>query len=1668
MTRRITTVLLLLLIAIPGMAAGDDARWLPLAATAESGARVVITRCDWSGITFRVEIPGLLAQEVVTKGGAFTELEIPGEVHRGAPGTPWLPALHRFVDVPYGAELEVSVAPGSARVIDLEAAGFPALVKPMQPSAPKHPGAREAAPFLFDEKAYAVSGFDAQPLVRIRDEGILRGHRLASLEILPVEYDPTGNELRCYEELEVTIRFRGGDAERTVAQWQRYASPAFEPLLRDLAMNHAWTDTYTFPPATPVGYLAVCADQFADAIQPWVDWKTTQGFDVTVALTSETGSTNTEIKAYIQNAYETWPIPPTFVLLVGDTNTIPHFSGSASGSADDSEYAELDGGGYWNPDVLIGRWPARDESDITANLTKSLQFDQCTLPDLSYFKDSVWLASEDHYQLVEGTHEWCWENHIQPFDPVNNVYHDVYERLGGATQDFADNVNAGRGLICYSGHGYDDGSGTASIHFVQSNVRALTNQDLYGHIMVFACGTNLHDQVESFGEIWVNEENKGTISYWGTSDSSYWDEDDWEQREIYRSMHEDSYWAFAACLYKGLIEVYEQGSSRAEYYFDIYNLMGDPSLPFRGRIPQEAVITSSETMPPIPQDYEVTVTVDGQPVEAAFVTLSMDGVVLGTGFTGADGIAVIPFEPPSPGVLQILVTGANLIPTQSEALVLAGGCGVVLLDAELYNCDSEVFIRVFDSDLNQYPDQIETAEVVLSSDEEPAGETVVLTETEADSGEFQGTIQLSATQGGPGYLLVAHGSMVVATYEDADCEGVPQTVADEAITDCDPPQISGTGYTDLLNDSVTIYWTTDQPSDSVIYYGTETPPTQVVSQPGMVTAHEITLTGLNECLTYYFAVSSTDDAGNSAVDDNGGVYYEFTTLGTMVLLEEPMDQDPLWTISGGAWEWGQPQGNAGDPTSGYTGDNVYGYNLNGAYTNGMPEYYLITPTFDCSSGVGVTLSFYRWLGVESATYDHAAVEISNDGGSTWNTVWAHTGSTLEDTDWQHVTYDISQWADEQPQVQIRWTMGPTDGSVVYGGWNIDDVVISYLGPCNAPNLRHADHVIDDSGGNQDGQLDYGESAGLSVTLANYGIDATNVTAQLSTSSPYVTVTQPDAYYGDIPAGGSAEGDQDFEILVSENAPDGTTVSFVINWSADEGSGTLSFQELLHAPDLRYQGVTVLDPDGDNDGILDPGESAELQIAVSNAGTGQGDAIQAQLSSDTPDYVTIEIDSATYPAIAGGDSAVNDPPNFLVHIDPGIPDPTTVTFTLEITARAGYIATSTFTLDVTTSTYARRYFWNMESDPGWSTEGDWAWGEAQGSCDDPAGVMVYGYNLAGCYADNLNERSLTTTPIDCSNLANTTLIFQRWLGVESNTWDHAYLRVSNDGATWTTLWENPSTSMQDDTWVECSFDISAIADGEPTVYIRWVMGSTDSSVVYGGWNVDDVEIWGETLGPPATATPVPTDTPLPPTPTDTPLPATDTPVPPTDTPLPPTATPVPPTPTDTPVPPTATAPPVPTDTPVVPPTDTPVPPTDTPVPPTDTPVVPPTATTQPEPTWPPGTVAIILELSKTIFHPGDHFELKCTDVNMGELLTVEQYIILDVWGSYWFWPSWSPLPDFQLRDLAPNSVTTESILSFTWPEGAGSASGLRFWGAYLRPGTSELVGDYSMIEWGYAE
>jgi len=157
---------------------------------------------------------------------------------------------------------------------------------------------------------------------------------------------------------------------------------------------------------------------------------------------------------------------------------------------------------------------------------------------------------------------------------------------------------------------------------------------------------------------------------------------------------------------------------------------------------------------------------------------------------------------------------------------------------------------------------------------------------------------------------------------------------------------------------------------------------------------------------------------------------------------------------------------------------------------------------------------------------------------------------------------------------------------------------------------------------------------------------------------------------------------------------------------------------------------------------------------------------------------------------------------------------------------------------------------FDENPGWSTDGLWAFGEPLGGGGqygnpDPdsahTGDSVYGYNLAGDYENNLSPQHLTTSAIDCSDLTGVRLGFMRWLNVETPTYDEASISISNDGQNWTTIWENGS-QITDDSWTYHQYNISEIADNQPTVYIRWTIGPTDGSWQFSGWNIDDVEIW----------------------------------------------------------------------------------------------------------------------------------------------------------------------------------------------------------------------------------
>ncbi len=776
-------------------------------------------------------------------------------------------------------------------------------------------------------------------------------------------------------------------------------------------------------------------------------------------------------------------------------------------------------------------------------------------------------------------------------------------------------------------------------------------------------------------------------------------------------------------------------------------------------------------------------------------------------------------------------------------------------DRTKYSDGDTITATVKDVDLNADPDTAEETSISIDAASGNDYEVLVLTETGTNTGIFQGTIGIDSGSYAPsnGHIEAMELDEITGTYVDEDdgFGGTDVPVTDTATADYTCPVISDVQIEHYDDDEILITWTTNEPCNTVVHYDVTAPPEEYeYVNSELVMEHEARITGLEQCLDYYFYVVSADDAGNSDSDDNGGAYYSFTTMIRMYALNENMDSDPGWTITGGDWEWGQPTGQPSgpgqDPDSGYDGANVYGTNLNGAYQGGSP-YHLITPALDCLAASETRLSFYRWLAVDEHSYDEASISVSTDG-ETWTTIYENPMSNFYEYRWTKMTYDVSEYADGEPEFYVRWTMGPS-GSGTVGGWNIDNVQVSYPAPCNVPILIHHDHTIDDSAGNDDGEINPLESVNMPVVLRNVGLDASNTTGMLSASYEHINILTDTAAFGDIPQGGYVESLEDYNFIVGTGAADGDSITFTIDWTCEETSGQTSFTEEVTAADLEYKAAAVIDDqaDGDGDGILDPGETAQLVVTIENKGRLGAYGISGALDVDLTEYITIEDASAEFPDIEPDGQAACLPPYFTLTADAATPDHTMVQFSLVLTSQT-HDKTVDFPLEVTTSTFAKRYAWNFDDDPEWTTEGQWEFGIPQGVDGDPSsgytGEYVYGYNLAGEYEDYLPETNLTSEPINCANYSEVEVRFMRWLGVESSSYDHASFEVSNDGSIWHTIWEHTGSTFTDTEWMPQTFDVSQYADGEPEFYLRWIMGPTDMSLTYCGWNIDDVEMWAE--------------------------------------------------------------------------------------------------------------------------------------------------------------------------------------------------------------------------------
>ncbi len=201
--------------------------------------------------------------------------------------------------------------------------------------------------------------------------------------------------------------------------------------------------------------------------------------------------------------------------------------------------------------------------------------------------------------------------------------------------------------------------------------------------------------------------------------------------------------------------------------------------------------------------------------------------------------------------------------------------------------------------------------------------------------------------------------------------------------------------------------------------------------------------------------------------------------------------------------------------------------------------------------------------------------------------------------------------------------------------------------------------INDAAGNDNGLLDYGESASLNLSLNNVGNEtALGVTASISTFDQFVNITDGIVDCGDINGETIIELADAFSLIISDEVADQHEAIILLEITDTEGTfWTSNFRLTLNAPVLESGYAQIDDSSGNNDGVIDPGEDIIMSFPTMNNGNAATEDIVAILLSLDP-WVTIQTISVNLEPLAPGEETFAE---FDVLISADTPEGTSINF-----------------------------------------------------------------------------------------------------------------------------------------------------------------------------------------------------------------------------------------------------------------------------------------------------------------------------------------------------------------------------------------------------------------------
>lgn len=685
------------------------AEWHDFGIDAGPGARVTVLEATPGGMLLEVTVPGVDISPVVQNGTVFHHIDFPGGIPSAlAEGAPRIPSMAFMAAIPASGQVQMVVE--DAQWVELGVVN----PYPMQPIPADN--SYEPVPFTWNGQLYRDGVHPSHEAAVIVD-GVIRGVTVGRFNIAPFRWNASTGVLSAASRMRVRVSFDGA-----VSIDPRLYSRFWEPTFRMTLINsQVLGEPVRSISAGPVpararnmreamdidgaDLLIIAGNDFVDTMMDeFVAMKTAQGY--LTALVAAGSWTTAEIKAYIQNAYDNWTIPPSFVLFVGDSPELPPYY--ANGMYGDNRYCCVDGGDYM-ADIFNARFvtPTSHYPIVEAKVMK-WQFDPLMDPD---FWGSALTAGM--LQANGGTVATRW--FCFTLETVRDTFMNIYGKTvqreyvkdtsqpppyyyrsdlpsagqmipsdivwNGSAAGINSAINGGVFLVQHRDHGAV--SGWADPAYYTSNLSALSNGEMTPMVMSTNCLTGKFIE-NCFSENFFRMQG-GAVGVLAAVEVSYSYFNDYLTYGHYKAFVDEytsppftytepggNYLAGQALICAKLemqaaapFNPYGSWAAYAEDEWDLFHWFGDPTMDMRTELPWENAVDAPFSLSPGATQAVFTVTGPGGPVQGALLCIMHGDGLWASGLTGSDGSVTLSFEPiGSLNDITWMATSHNALPAQ--------------------------------------------------------------------------------------------------------------------------------------------------------------------------------------------------------------------------------------------------------------------------------------------------------------------------------------------------------------------------------------------------------------------------------------------------------------------------------------------------------------------------------------------------------------------------------------------------------------------------------------------------------------------------------------------------------------------------------------------------------------------------------------------------------------------------------------------------------------------------------------------------------------------------------------------------------------------------------------------------------------------------------------------